>query len=95
MSDCHTSKTVVARKAHTCEEAPACRREIRPGDRYERHSGVYDGMPYSYALCARCARAHKRAWERPPCKRLLAHMVDYPWPPAGGLLEFLKEARSW
>lgn len=45
-------KIVVARKPHWCVE---CRRErIRPGDRYERASGIWDGAPDRYKTCMRC-----------------------------------------
>lgn len=45
-----------ARKPHRCVE---CSRGIKPGDRYEYASGIWDGEPDSYKTCARCVRLRK------------------------------------
>lgn len=41
----------VARKVHRCEE---CGRPIRPGQRYARTSGIWDGSPDSHAQHEDC-----------------------------------------
>lgn len=45
-----TSVTRKARKAHKCHE---CRTEIKPGERYQYSSGVWD-EPGSYKQCLFC-----------------------------------------
>ncbi len=49
--------TVTARKPHPCCE---CRLPIRPGERYERTVGVWDGDFQSYATCEFCVWLRER-----------------------------------
>ena len=46
-----SEKMRVARVPHTCCE---CRREIRPGERYEHARGLYGDRWDSYATCLGC-----------------------------------------
>lgn len=41
-----------ARKAHRCCE---CYVTIQPGERYERHTGLWDGEINTYRWCSRCS----------------------------------------
>jgi hypothetical protein len=43
--------TVTARKQHSCYE---CRRQIEPGERYERASGKCEGDFWTAGTCAEC-----------------------------------------
>jgi hypothetical protein len=52
---CFTQKTVRARKAHTCAE---CGTAIRPGDAYQRITGIWDGSPGRYARHPECVAFH-------------------------------------
>jgi hypothetical protein len=45
------SAKLKARKAHRCGE---CRREIAPGEIYERTVSIYDGTASTYKTCAHC-----------------------------------------
>lgn len=47
-----TESKPVARKEHRCCE---CRNTIRPGERYERHSGKWDGEMSTFCWCHRCS----------------------------------------
>jgi len=49
--ECCSTVTPVARKRHRCCE---CRGEIRPGEKYERISGVWDGEPMRFKTCLDC-----------------------------------------
>lgn len=87
MSDFSTEREIKARTTHACDES-GCRRtrEIKPGTRYVRIAGCYDGHFYVDIYCLRCRRARRRAWQR------------YRWhaeegPPLGELLCWLREAR--
>jgi hypothetical protein len=66
-----TVSTVTARVQHKCCE---CRDVIRPGERYERTAGRWDGRMATFKTCDYCARLRER----------LAHMTDEP--PAFGEL---------
>ena len=44
---------VTARKSHHCEE---CRETIARGDRYWRHSGLFDGRWTTTHICVSCKR---------------------------------------
>lgn len=44
-------RVVEARKKHVCTE---CRREIVPGEKYERASGKWDGCIETYKTCMDC-----------------------------------------
>lgn len=46
-----------ARKEHKCNE---CGRFIKPGEKYQRAFGVYDGCSSTYRTCAHCLVA--QAW---------------------------------
>jgi hypothetical protein len=48
---CSSTTTRVARKAHRCYE---CGAEISKRDRYQVHSGVWDGRGQSFKWCADC-----------------------------------------
>lgn len=45
-----------ARKPHRCDE---CDRSIEPGERYRRHSYVYEGEFSSHAFCSHCWEAKR------------------------------------
>lgn len=47
----HSQVMRTARKEHRCYE---CRETIKPGDRYEYFSGIWDGKPSAYKTCASC-----------------------------------------
>ena len=40
-----------ARKEHKCYE---CRGAIRPGEKYRKHHGIWDGQPGDYKVCDQC-----------------------------------------
>lgn len=90
MSDFTRRIEVVAKKAHRCDEAGArgCRRtaDIRPGTRYARLSGLFDGMFWHAKLCLRCARLHGKVIRRFRC-----HPDD--GPAIGDLAEWLRGNR--
>lgn len=48
---CYRSRVRTARKDHHCYE---CGADIKPGDRYEYVSGVWDGCPGSHKTCLSC-----------------------------------------
>lgn len=52
------------RKPHKCEE---CRRRIRPGERYERVHGKWDGSVSTIKTCDHCVRMRELAVEKIPC----------------------------
>jgi hypothetical protein len=49
--DIYRSKTVNARKQHTCCE---CGEKIRPGEEYEYASGLWEGSWEHYKTCGPC-----------------------------------------
>lgn len=51
-----------ARKAHQCGE---CRREIQPGEQYEKMTGIWEGEMETYKTCAHCVSA--RDWLQQVC----------------------------
>lgn len=51
MPSCYNLETPTARKAHTCCE---CSGEILAGEKYFKHSGVWDGSGATYKVCADC-----------------------------------------
>lgn len=51
-----------ARKEHRCSE---CARTIRPGERYERVTGLWDGRWSTFTTCAHCRAA--RVWLEVVC----------------------------
>lgn len=50
-SQFHNDKMVTAKKEHKCTE---CRGIIKPGDKYEKATGKFDGEFYSYKTCPDC-----------------------------------------
>lgn len=48
---CYTMTVRTARKQHTCCE---CLGNIQPGERYNYHSGVWDGRALSFKVCPEC-----------------------------------------
>lgn len=95
--DFHDEREATARKPHRCCEAHTssagerwgCVRtaEIKPGARYVRMTGKFDGEMYSVAMCLRCRRLLRKAWKRYP------PVHEEEGPAFGGLLEYLREAR--
>jgi len=57
------SRRVKARKAHACVESPACKRGIKAGDLYEKHTGVWEGEFFAVKVCVRCVRLHEKSRE--------------------------------
>jgi hypothetical protein len=53
---CYREEERTARLAHRCCE---CTGEIKPGDRYQYASGVWDGAPSSFKTCLLCVAAKK------------------------------------
>lgn len=47
----HSRTKPCARKLHHCEE---CGGKIKPGERYERTSGKWDGILSTFCTCERC-----------------------------------------
>lgn len=60
----------VARKAHTCGE---CYRDIKPGEQYERMTGIYDGQLDTYKTCLQCVSV--REWLSQVCNGWIYSMV--------------------
>lgn len=60
----YQATTPVARKAHRCYE---CGSEIKPGERYERVWGVWEGEPGTYKTCARCLDLREWVTAHVPC----------------------------
>jgi len=52
-ADVYSSKVVTARKEHTCCE---CGETIKPGDKYENASGLWEGSWDHYKTCEICLR---------------------------------------
>lgn len=50
-ASCSSTKIRRARKEHRCEE---CHEVIKPGDRYEFVSGIWDGWPSALKTCLSC-----------------------------------------
>lgn len=85
-ADIYKVKPVRARKTHRCYE---CQRAIQPGEPYLRHFQVYEGEPFSCAVCRDCAYVRQlihdleiangcREWEsRPAWGELDTLMGDY------------------
>lgn len=50
---CEVARSVIrtARREHHCHE---CREQIRPGQRYEYTSGIFEGEPFSQKVCLFC-----------------------------------------
>jgi hypothetical protein len=49
-----------ARKAHKCCE---CYREIKPGEKYNYHHGVWDGVGMDFKVCLSCEKFRKKIAE--------------------------------
>ena len=77
---CMSRSTRRARKAHWCCECP---RAIKPGDRYEYTSGVWDGYPHSFRTCRRCV-----------VLREVHHKVEGCSPPFESLQETIRECMA-
>lgn len=82
------SETVIvtARKPHRCR---ACRGEIQPGDRYERHTGKFDGDFYSDPICRRCCYDTVRVVEHELAEGCRWHEA---WPAYTELVEYLTDS---
>jgi hypothetical protein len=68
-----------ARKLHRCEE---CGGKIKPGERYERSSGMWDGSISTFCTCERCHDIRVWLTNNLPCF-CLAH---------GGMFEEAEES---
>lgn len=53
-----------ARKAHKCEE---CGRQIKPGESYERVSGMWDGCITVFCTCSHCCDIRQFVKNSVPC----------------------------
>lgn len=60
----HSRKAVKARKTYHCVE---CSGEIRPGERYERVTGMWDGYIDRYQTCRRCHDIRQWVKNNVPC----------------------------
>ena len=49
--DAYVHAVVKARKTHRCYE---CRGDIKAGEQYHRHSGIWEGEPGRFKVCADC-----------------------------------------
>lgn len=80
-----TTTTPMARVAHTCDE---CRREIQPGQRYERVRGLWGGTWTTIKTCLPCASLRDELDDGYGyVYGQLAEVADYagvPFPPKGG-----------
>lgn len=68
-----------ANKQHKCSE---CRTVIKPGTKYKKIVGMWDGCVDTYRWCAKCSDLHKWVENNVPC-------VCYEF---GNLFETLKDA---
>ena len=82
MSDFYASKVVTALVEHECEE----RCTIKPGTKYVRIAGRWEGDFYTAKLCVRCDRLHTKVRSKFDCD------VDE-YPAFGELLSWIQEAR--
>jgi hypothetical protein len=80
----------LARKTHRCTE---CGAVIHPGDRYERVTGVWDGVFDHHKTCAHClamrdlveSRAHCFCWTHGGLRDELWEWISEEWMRAPGL----------
>jgi len=80
VSDCITFHTPKARKEHKCCE---CHRTIKPGEHYQRVTGVWDHDPNTFKTCTECADLASR----------FRRFIEYAYnPPFGYLFEEMKES---
>ncbi len=72
---------VMARKTHRCCE---CRRAIRPGERYNRFTGCWDGKWDTFVTCEECDELRRELADDdgPPFGELsdCAHNADVEFP---------------
>lgn len=74
--DAYAVKDRVARRAHHCCE---CGADIRPGDRYQYISGIWDGSPASFHTCLTCTRIRRDLCDCAP----LGEMREIIWEELG------------
>lgn len=60
----YCASTPTARKTHRCYE---CNGEIRPGERYERVAGKWDGRFDTFLTCERCFDIRQWVTNNVPC----------------------------
>ena len=60
----YVQRTVTARKQHECYE---CSRSIRPGERYELVSAIWDGRFRVCKTCPRCLAVREYVTAHAPC----------------------------
>ena len=53
-----------ARRAHRCNE---CGNQVRPGESYERVTGVWDGDLSTFCTCQKCLSLREAVTECVPC----------------------------
>lgn len=54
----YVNAVVKARKPHRCYE---CRGDIKAGEQYHRHSGIWDGEPGRFKVCSECDALREEA----------------------------------
>ena len=64
MPSVYSTTIHAARKKFRCEE---CRREIAPGEKYERTFGVWGGQAGTYRTCSHCRDARVWTNNNVPC----------------------------
>lgn len=87
MPDAYIEKERKARKAHVCSE---CALLIQPSEAYKVCSGVWEGEPNRYKLCAHCA-AHRTA----VMDRLAVESSDMEESPGFGELYYWLQGEGW
>ncbi|TYC93010.1 hypothetical protein [Novosphingobium sp. BW1] len=90
MCDCEVPQAFnerwrTARKPHRCCE---CGAWIKPGDRYNYVSGIWDNQPDSHHTCVECVQvrdwivSQSTRWDCEPCfTQLYDDMPRADWPP--------------
>lgn len=60
----YVKRTVTAKKQHRCYE---CDKPIRPGEKYEQVSAIWDGEFRACKTCPRCLAAREYVQAHAPC----------------------------
>jgi hypothetical protein len=69
-----TSQDRTARKQHSCCQ---CQRSINPGQTYRYASGIFDGQPFHYKICTKCAELSDFIWTLPETECIDGLLCDH------------------